>query len=345
MKTMPRPSGSREVSGTATLKHVAERAGVSPITVSRTLNKPAMVSEDLRDRVRRAVDELGYVQNRVAGALASANSPVIPVVVPSLSNAVFIETIQGIQDVVQRAGFQLLLGNTEYDLDREHAWISTFLGWSPPGLIVAGTRHQARTRALLERWGRPVVEIMEIGAKPIDMNVGLSHSAAGAAMARHLVERGYTDVLFAGCKLDEDYRAGQRFKGFERALSGLGVARRPPLTRALPSSPALGGDMLVEALRLEPPPRAIFYANDDLAVGAILRAGREGIAIPGRVAVAGFNGLNISALVTPRLTTIASPRLDIGRLGAEKLLDAIAARASKARRLDVGFELVVGEST
>ena len=345
MTTMPRPPGSREVPGAATLKHVAERAGVSPITVSRALNKPAMVSAHLRDRVRRAVDELGYVQNRVAGALASANSRVIPVVVPSLSNAVFIETIQGIQDVVQRAGFQLLLGNTEYDLDREHAWISTFLGWSPPGLIVAGTRHQARTRAMLERWGRPVVEIMEIGAKPIDMNVGLSHSAAGAAMARHLVGRGYTDLLFAGCRLDEDYRAGQRFKGFDRALAACGIARRQPLTRALPSSPALGGDMLVAALRLAPPPRAVFYANDDLAVGAILRAQREGIAIPERIAVAGFNGLNISALVTPRLTTILSPRLDIGRLGAEKLLDAIATRPSKAKRLDVGFELVAGEST
>jgi LacI family transcriptional regulator, gluconate utilization system Gnt-I transcriptional repressor len=345
MKTMPRISAPRDVPGTATLKHVAERAGVSPITVSRALNKPDMVSPDLRDRVRQAVDDLGYVQNRVAGALASASSPVIPVVVPSLSNAVFIETIQGIQDVVQRAGFQLLLGNTEYDLDREHAWISTFLGWSPPGLIVAGTRHQPRTRAMLERWGRPVVEIMEIGAKPIDMNVGLSHAAAGAAMARHLLARGYTDVLFAGCRLDEDYRAGQRFKGFDRTLAACGVTRRPPLTRAVPSSSALGGDMLVEALRLDPPPRAIFYANDDLAVGAILRAQREGIAVPGKIAIAGFNGLNISDLVTPSLTTIVSPRLDIGRLGAEKLLDAIAARRSKARRVDVGFELVVREST
>ena len=328
-----------------TLKHVAERAGVSPITVSRALNKPSMVSADLRDRVRLAVEELGYVQNRVAGALASANSPVIPVVVPSLSNAVFVETIQGIQEVVQRAGFQLLLGNTEYDLDREHAWISTFLGWSPPGLILAGTRHQPRTRALIERWGRPVVEIMEVGAKPIDINVGLSHGAAGAAMARHLLERGYANLLFAGCRIGEDYRAGQRFRGFDRALASSGAARRPPLTRDAPSSPALGGDMLVEALRLGPPPDAIFYANDDLAVGAILRAQRDGIAVPGRVAVAGFNGLDISGLVTPGLTTIASPRLAIGRIGAEKLLEAIQIGDPKARRVDVGFELIVREST
>ena len=342
---MPRISGAREVPGAATLKHVAARAGVSPITVSRVLNKPEMVSPDLRDRVRRAVDELGYVQNRVAGALASASSPVIPVVVPSLSNAVFVETIQGIQEVVQRAGFQLLLGNTEYDLDREHGWIATFLGWSPPGLIVAGTRHQARTRALLERWGRPVVEIMEVGSRPIDMNVGLSHAAAGAAMARHLVERGHADILFAGCRLDQDYRAGQRFRGFDRALAACGAPRRRPLTRDVPSSPALGGDMLVAALGLDPPPRAIFYANDDLAVGAILRAQRDGIAVPGRVAIAGFNGLDISGLVTPGLTTIASPRLAIGRIGAEKLLGAIARDAPGPRRVDVGFELVVRGST
>ncbi len=345
MKTMPRQPGPREVPSAATLKHVAERAGVSPITVSRALNKPAMVSADLRDRVRSAVEELGYVQNRVAGALASANSPVIPVVVPSLSNAVFVETIQGIQDVVQRAGFQLLLGNTEYDLDREHAWISTFLGWSPPGLILAGTRHQPRTRALIERWGRPVVEIMEVGTKPIDMNVGLSHGAAGSAMARHFLERGYADPLFAGCRIAEDYRAGQRFRGFDRALAAAGAARRPPLTRDGPSSPALGGDMLMEALHLDPPPGAIFYANDDLAVGAILRAQREGIAVPGRVAIAGFNGLDISGLVTPGLTTIASPRRAIGRIGAEKLLEAIGIGSPKQRRVDVGFELIVREST
>ncbi|MGI3901819.1 MAG: LacI family DNA-binding transcriptional regulator [Janthinobacterium lividum] len=345
MKTQPRISDIREAPSAVTLKHVAERAGVSPITVSRALNKPDMVSPDLRTRVTLAVDELGYVQNRVAGALASANSRVIPVVVPSLSNAVFVETIQGIQEVVQAAGFQLLLGNTEYDLDREHGWISTFLGWSPPGLIVAGTRHQPRTRAMLERWGRPVVEIMEIGAKAIDMNVGLSHGAAGAAMAQHLIARGYRAPVFAGCRIDEDYRAGQRFKGFDRALAAAGIPRRPPLTRAVASNPALGGDMLMELLARDPSPDAIFYANDDLAVGAVLRAQREGIAVPERVAIAGFNGLDISGLVTPGLTTIVSPRLEIGRIGAEKLLDAIATGTRQARRIDVGFELVARGST
>ncbi len=328
-----------------TLKHVAELAGVSPITVSRALNRPATVSEILRDKVRDAVDRLGYVQNRVAGALAAAHSPVIPVVVPSLSNAVFVETIQGIQEVAGGAGYQLLLGNTEYDLDREYASISTFLGWSPPGLIVAGTRHQERTRVLLKRWSRPVVEIMDTGARPLDMNVGLSHTDAGAAMGDHLVARGYRTVLFVGCGIRADYRAWQRYKGLERSLRTAGLPQPAFLSFDQPSSARLGGDALMQVVTGRPAVDALFFANDDLAVGAILRAGREGVDVPGRIAVAGFNGLETGDLVTPRLTTIASPRLAIGRIAAEKLLAVIRGGDSSPRRVDVGFRLLVRDST
>lgn len=339
----PRPV--RRPPPAVTLKHVAELAGVSPITVSRALNKPGTVSEALRDKVRDAVDRLGYVQNRVAGALAAAHSPVIPVVVPSLSNTVFVETIQGIQEVVQRAGYQLLLGNTEYDLDREHASVSTFLGWSPPGLIVAGTRHQERTRTLLKRWARPVVEIMEYGARPLDMNVGLSHTEAGAAMGEHLVARGYRAVLFVGCGIKADYRAWQRFKGLERSLGAAGLPCVPPVSLDQPSSARLGGDALVDVLATRPEVDAVFFANDDLAVGALLRARREGVAVPGRIAVAGFNGLEAGDLVTPRLTTIASPRLEIGRIAAEKLIAAIRGQDTGPKRVDVGFRLLARDST
>lgn len=328
-----------------TLKHVAARAGVSPITVSRALNRPGVVSASLRAQVQSAVDELGYVQNRVAGALAAAGAPVIPVVVPSLSNAVFIEVIQGVQEVAQRAGYQLLLGNTEYDLDREYTWISTFLGWSPPGLIIAGMRHLERTRTLLKRWGKPVVETMEYGARPLDMNVGLSHYEAGEAMAEHLISRNYREIAFVGCRLKADYRAWQRYKGLDRALGKAGLRRRPAVALEQPSSALLGGQALLDVLAQQPEVDAIFFANDDLAVGAILRAQREGIAVPGRVAIAGFNGLGLAELVMPALTTIVSPRLEIGSTAAQLLLDRIGGQAVRRRRVDVSFKLVAREST
>ncbi len=335
----------RAHSGAVTLKDVAERAGVAPITVSRALNAPDSVSAALRAQIEEAVSALGYVRNQYAGALASAASRIIPVIVPSLSNAVFIEVIQGIQQVLEEAGYQPLLGNTQYDLERESKLVATLLGWSPAGLIIAGMRHAERTRTLLRGYGRPLVEIMEFGAQPIDMNVGLSHIRAGETMGRHLIERGYRRIGFIGGRLKQDYRAAQRFRGLDNALAAAGLERRPPFEHDQKSSPLVGGDTLMQTLRRAPELDALFFANDDLAVGALLRAQREGLEVPARVAIAGFNGLDISALTTPALTTIVSPRQRIGELAARKLLGRIQGEKPGPARVDVGFRLEVRAST
>ncbi|NPD69181.1 LacI family DNA-binding transcriptional regulator [Lichenicola cladoniae] len=341
----PIPLRRRVRTSAVTLKDVAERAGVAPITVSRAINSPDSVSPSLRALIDVAVAELGYVPNRFAGALASAESRIIPVIVPSLSNAVFIEVIEGIQAILEAEGYQLLLGNTQYDLERETALVSTLLGWSPAGIIVAGLRHAERTRALLRGCGRPVVEIMELGTRPIDMNVGLSHSRAGTMMGEHLIARGYRRIGFVGGWLDGDYRAMQRFRGLDRALAAAGLERRPPFTFAGGSSPEIGGDQLLAVMAQAPELDALFFANDDLAVGALLRAAHAGIAVPGRIAIAGFNGLGISALTRPSLTTIVSPRCLIGETAARKLLARVAGTSSGPDRVDVGCHLAIREST
>ncbi|WP_419730462.1 LacI family DNA-binding transcriptional regulator [Lichenicola sp.] len=339
------PLGRRARSTAVTLKHVAARAGVAPITVSRALNAPDSVSPLLRAQIDDAVTALGYVPNRFAGVLASAQSRVVPVIVPSLSNAVFIEVIQGIQGVLEAGGYQMLLGNTQYDLARETELVSTMLGWAPAGIIVAGLRHAERTRALLAGSGRPVMEIMELGRRPIDMNVGLSHLSAGEAMGRHLIERGYRQIGFIGGRLGADYRAMQRFRGLDRALAGAGLDRRRPFAHPESSSSEIGGNQLMAVLAQAPELDALFFANDDLAVGALLRAHREGIDVPGRIAIAGFNGLGIGALTTPALTTIISPRPEIGALAAIKLLARVSGEPAGPIRVDVGYRLMVREST
>ncbi len=339
--TSDRPPPHRPV----TLKDVAERAGVSPITVSRALNRPDMVTPERRTVVEQAVRELGYVPNRMAGALASAHTRVIPVIVPSLSNVVFIEVIQGIQDVLETDGYQLMLGNTEYELDRETTLVSALLGWAPPGAIVAGLYHRAETRALLVGWGRPVVEVMEYGEDCIDMNVGLSHHQAGATMARHLIGRGYHHIGFVGTRMDKDYRAQQRCEGHLHTLAEHGLATGHVFALDVPSTPELGGQALLTALQQTPELDAIFFANDDLAVGAILQAQRSGIAVPGRIAIAGFNGLSLGDLVTPRLTTIVSPRYQMGKMAAQLLLRRINGHPVTCKQVDIGFSLAVREST
>lgn len=328
-----------------TLKDVASRAGVAPITASRAINDPESVSLALRTAVQNAVAELGYVRNQFAGALASAGSPIIPVLVPSLSNEVFIEVVEGVQGILEGAGYEILIGNTHYDLARESELVRTFLGWSPAGIVLAGLKHLESTRQLLRALGRPVVELMEFGRPVIDMNVGLSHQKAGRTMGEHLIARGYTEIGFIGGPLAGDYRAAQRLAGLNQALRKAGLRHRAPFTHESRRDAELGGEKLIEALRDDPALDALFFANDDLAIGALLRANQEGIDVPGRVAIAGFNGFEIGGLISPGLTTIASPRRLIGQITAQKLLARMRNEDPGPNRVNVGYELVIRSST
>ena len=129
-KDSPTTARQRRSSDQVTLSQVAQLAGVSPITASRALNYPDKVSDSARRSVLQAVESLGYVPNLVAGSLASSRSRLIAVIVPSLINSVFVEVIKGLQETLEAEGYQILLGNTDYDLDREYQLVRTFLGLS-----------------------------------------------------------------------------------------------------------------------------------------------------------------------------------------------------------------------
>lgn len=339
------PDAQRQRRGSAqpTLQRVAEAAGVSPITVSRALNNPEQVKEATRTRVLEAVERLGYVPNLVAGSLASSRSRFIAVIVPSLANAVFIEVIKSLQATFEEQGYQILLGNTDYDTDREYQLVRTFLGWSCSALVTAGLRHNAACRHLLDNCDKPVMEVMELG-DAVDLNVGLDHREAGRCMARHLLARGYRSIVYVGACLDRDYRAGFRYAGHREVLEPAG--RDAPLVE-LPTFGGLdaGAGALERVLAEHPGTDAIHFANDDLATGALLHAHRLGWRVPQDIAIAGFNGLPLGQHVTPRLTTILSPRETMGRLAAQQVLRRLEGKGIIRRRQDVGFTLMQGEST
>ena len=148
-----------------------------------------------------------------------------------------------------------------------------------------------------------------------------------------------------GTRLDWDYRAAQRLAGFTAALDQAGVGLTFLERLETPSTVGLGGRALKQVMAVYPEAEATFFANDDLAVGAILEAQRSGIRIPDDMAIAGFNGLNLGNHITPRLTTIVSPRLRMGRRAAEMLLARIRGEPVPQRARDIGFRLVAQEST
>ena len=178
MRRANHPGGNVSARRRATLSDVARRAGVSPVTVSRAIRHPEMVSEDLRRRIDEAVRSLNYIPNNLASALASTRTHIVGVIVPSLTNGVFDDYLGAIQDVLNPAGFEVLVLNVRYSEIEEEKAIAALLGYHPEAMIVAGTDQTERSRELLRNAGVPVVQTMDVTDDPIDLNIGLDHRAA-----------------------------------------------------------------------------------------------------------------------------------------------------------------------
>lgn len=329
--------------GRPTLEEVARRAGVSTITASRALRGVGTVGPDYVERVKAAAAELNYVTNPAARALASSRSDAVAVVIPSLSNSVFVDVLESIHTVLRPRGYEVLIGNSHYSRNAEEDLIRHYLASPPSGLIVSGFDRTESARRMIAARGVPCVHIMELDEGAGVHCVGFSQMRAGEAVAGHLLKRGCRRNAFVGAQLDS--RTMQRAEGFREALrrQGLYDADLEVLTPS-PSSIGLGCDLFRQLLQRRPDVDGIFFGNDDLAQGALFEARRQGIDIPGRVAIVGFNDLAGAADCVPRLTTVRTPRAAIGRVAANLLLAMIDREPIAKPAVDLGFELVVRES-
>ncbi|PWB33882.1 LacI family transcriptional regulator [Pseudomonas sp. SDI] len=335
--------GSR-TTGRPTLAEVARLSGVSPITASRALRGVSTVAPELVQKVKDAAAALGYVANPAARALASAQSQSIVVLIPSLSNQLFIDTLEAIHDVMRPRGLEVLIGNFHYDVEEEENLIRNYLAYQPCGILLTGFDRTEAAQNMLAASGVPCVHMMELGGPAQAMSVGFSQQQAGRAAAQHLIERGRRRLGFIAAQLDP--RVMQRAEGFRQALVEAGLY--DPALEMLapkPSSIGLGGELFSQLLAGNGDVDGIFFCNDDLAQGAIFQAQRQGIEVPGQVAMVGFNDLPASAHLVPRLTSIRTPRAAVGRQAAQALLALLDGKAVQARTQDLGFELVVRESS
>ncbi|SFB83882.1 transcriptional regulator, LacI family [Polaromonas sp. OV174] len=337
------PARSR-ATGRVTLSDVARSAGVSPITVSRALRGERAVDPALVARVQAAAQQLGYVPDPAARALASQRSSHVTVLIPMLSNALFVDLLEAVQRSLRPAGYQTLMGVTHYDAGEEESLLREQLAQRPAGLLLTGLERSDAARALIAQSGVPCVHLMEVCATPGVYSVGFSQADAGAELTRHLLARGRRRIAFVAAQLDS--RTLQRLEGWRRELraAGLYQAELEWLNPA-PSSIALGGQMFEQIMQRQPEVDAIFFCNDDLAQGALLAALRLGVAVPGRVAVAGFNDLTGSDQMLPALTTVRTPRAEIGHAAARMLLALMNGESVATPGVDLGYELVVRAST
>ena len=330
--------------GRVTLADVAHAAEVSPITASRALSGKRSVDVQLVERVREAARKLGYVPDPGARALASRHSAHVAILIPMLTNALFVAVLESAQRTLRQAGFQTLIGITHYDVGEEEQLLREQLVHRPAGVLVTGQEHTDATRAMIAASGIPCVHLMELSDDPTTFCVGFSQMEAGAAMTGHLLQRGRKRIAFAAAQLDP--RTMNRMEGWRREMQAAGLYD-PNLEwlNPAPSSPTLGAQMFEQIIGQSPPVDAIFFCNDDLAQGALLSAARHHIAVPEQIAIAGFNDLLGSDQLIPPLTTVRTRRSELGEAAATMLLKLIRGDPQVNHSIDIGFSLIVREST
>ena len=301
---------------TLTLRDVSEASGVSEMTVSRVLRNRGDVSDATRDRVLEVAKRLGYVPNKIAGALASQRVNLVAVIVPSLSNLVFPEVLSGISEELEDTGLQPVFGVTNYSAEREESVLYEMLSWRPSGVIVAGLEHTPNASAMLANAGIPIVEIMDVDGTAIDSVVGISHKRAGLEMARAIVKAGYSRIGFLGTKMPDDHRARKRLEGFEAGLAEAGIELADREFYSGGSALLKGREMTEAILARSPDLDFLYYSNDMIGAGGLLYCLDKSIEVPERLGLAGFNGVELLEGLPRRLATMDACRREIGQRAA-----------------------------
>ncbi|MES2581677.1 MAG: LacI family DNA-binding transcriptional regulator [Pseudomonadota bacterium] len=329
--------------GRVTLNDVARSAGVSPITASRALRDVSSVDPVLAQRVHEAALQLHYAPDPAAQALASSRSRSVVVLVPSFTNTVFAALLESLNAALRAQGFHILLGDTHYNHDDEERLLRSYLMHNPSGVIVTGFDRNESTRRLLQLGGIPCVHVMEVSSAPGVYSVGFSQRESGYAMTRYLLEKGARRIVYAAAQLDT--RAMQRAEGYRRAMRDAGCYDAAlEFLSPSPTSLGLGTQMFRQIREQHPGADAIFFCNDNLAHGGLLEALRMGVRVPQDIKIVGFNDVDESRHTVPRLTTVATPREEMGRRAADMLIALMQGKPVLEPCVDLGFQLAVRDS-
>jgi len=328
------------------MAEVAALAGVTKMTVSRVLRHPEKVNPDTRKRVSAAMAELGYVANRLAGSLNAGTSGLVAAIVPTLRHSLFADTLEGISDVVSEAGLGLFVSSSAYRSDVEESQIRSILERRPDALVLTGLTHTKAARDLLRGFGIPVVETWETGDDPVDMVVGYSNREAAHAMTVELIRSGYRRIAFVNGPAENNERARHRAEGYLAAMKEAGLSA-PPI-HVVHDEAAIRpetGAKAIRVLRQQSDIDAVFFTSDVFAVGAILACRELGIDVPSQLGIAGFHDLEVGRVVSPTLTTVQVPAMEMGRKAGHMILARLSGKRLTTQRQDLGFSIISREST
>tara|TARA_R110002094_G_scaffold221461_1_gene196179 strand:- start:8392 stop:9381 length:990 start_codon:yes stop_codon:yes gene_type:complete len=315
------------------MKDVAQAAGVSVMTVSRAFKDDASVGGATREKIRETADQLGYVFDTTAANLRTQRSDFIAVTIPSLNNANFAATVVALTGKLSKAGYQVLLGHTNYDIDREEQLIGQFLRRRPEAIVVTGSRHTDKARQMLIGAGVPVIETWDNPDAPIGHFVGFSNGDTMQLLVDHLVRQGRQRIAFMGGDSQSDTRGQDRRHGFQTAMASHGLPADRLVGSGAPQKPMQkGAKAMGELLDLFPDTDAVICVSDLVGFGALSECQRRGVAVPDQIAMAGFGAYDISEVCVPTMTTIDPKPTEIGECTADLVLELLKTPQTASNR-------------
>jgi LacI family transcriptional regulator len=328
----------------ATMKQVAEKAGVSTSTVSHVINNTRVVSPDVRARVLSIIAEMRYIPSAVARSLKNDKTHTIGMMVPNSSNPYFAELIQGIEDAAFKRSYNVILCNAYDDPKKQAAYLRVLMEKRIDGLILVASGADDELALLLRDQSVPIVLVdREVAGVEADF-IESDHETGGYLATRYLIELGHTDIGCVSGPADLP-PARDRVAGYLRALKEAGLKFRLDYLVRSDFTSEGGFRAFQQLLALNQPPTAIFASNDLMAIGGICAASEARLRIPQDLSVIGYDDIALASYSTPRLTTMAQPKYEMGQRVTRLLLERIMGGHLPLRRELLQTTLVERQST
>jgi len=328
----------------STILDVAKLAGVSTATVSRVINLPETVRHGTREKVNRAMKICNYKYNALARGFVTKQSNTIGLIIPTINNPVFAESTSGVQDYADQQNIQVILGNTYYQYEQEESLVQTLREKQVDGLLITTTNPKGTVIKALADENFPFVLLYSTVRKGTVSAVGVDNYQGGYRATEHLVKLGHERIGMAAGSFSISDRSFHRWYGYRQCLKDHGIAYDRDLLVQTDYSLTGGRDSVKKMLSGKNPPTAVFCSNDFLALGAMKGARELGLNLPGELSIVGFDDIQIASYVIPELTTIRQPAYEMGKLGAELLVQCIQER-TKPVQLMLESSLIVRDST
>lgn len=327
----------------ATIQEVAKEAGVSVATVSRVLNHHASVSPKTRAKVEEVIERLQYNPNMLGRNLRCAESRMLLVLVPSISNPFYSKIVQGIEDIARRHQYNTLLCTTDSDVERENVYLDLLRNRMADGVISMDPAVDlAHIRQLGDEY--PVIQCCEYSEADETPYVSIDNQTAAYKAVKHLLTMGHRKVAIINS--DERFLyARLRKEGYLRALSEFGIPAEDRYILHTDLHFESGHRAMKSLLAQEGRPTAVFAVSDTLAIGALRSIKEAGLKVPDDIAVVGFDNIPFASMMNPSLTTVAQPMYEMGCEAARMLIKRIASPQERVESIVMDYELIIREST